>query len=100
MSSGRRGGRATRALLLAGTLAIVFAGFQPLARAQSDLAPGAVIRLAFPDLPPTFFAQRHDLDTETAVLVRLPANYSPERSFPLFVYLDGSYGGNGSTHPT
>jgi predicted esterase len=60
-----------------------------------SLRPGQGFRLAFPDLPPCLFAVKFNPDIPTAVLGSMPSNYSADQSFPLFVYLDGGWGGVG-----
>ncbi|MCI0632224.1 MAG: hypothetical protein L0Y44_16395 [Phycisphaerales bacterium] len=67
------------------------------AGAQPALAPGEVIRLTFPDLPPTLFAMvRGQKQPEPAVSIRLPDNYSADRTFPLLVWLGINDGGVGA----
>ena len=65
--------------------------------ADTVLEPGKVITLTFPNLPPTLFALKNPaVSGPTTISVRLPDNYSKERSFPLFVYLHGGWGNKGS----
>jgi hypothetical protein len=69
----------------------------PSAKADTALTPGKVIRLAFPELPPTLRAVNAPGTKEpTAISVRLPDNYSKDRPFPLFVFLHGGQGSTGS----
>ncbi len=58
-------------------------------------APGQAITLTFPDLPPTLQMMDGDNPGPVTVMVRLPDNYSPDRTYPLFVFLEGGDGGNG-----
>ncbi|MFM9995770.1 MAG: hypothetical protein ACKVU4_08220 [Phycisphaerales bacterium] len=60
-----------------------------------QLEPGQVLRLTFPDLPPTLLAMSQGKEVEAAVTVRLPDNYTRDGSFPLFVFLNGGDGGEG-----
>lgn len=62
---------------------------QPVA----DLQPSARIVLEFPDLPQTLYAMQSGRDSVTRACLALPENYSPERAFPLFVFLNGGHGG-------
>src|SRR5262245_26238619 len=67
------------------------------ATSKPTLAPGEVIRLIFPDLPPTLFAMRRgQIKPEPAVTIRLPDNYAPDKRFPLLVWLDINDGGVGA----
>lgn len=69
----------------------------PPAGADTALMPGQVIRLAFPELPPTLRAVNDpEARGPTSISVRLPDNYSKERPFPLFVFLHGGQGSTGS----
>lgn len=65
------------------------------ADAQQELAPGQVLRLEFPELPPTYQAMHAPSAEPTAISVRLPDDYEPGRAFPLFVFLECGYGGSG-----
>src|SRR5262245_14631264 len=65
--------------------------------ADTVLEPGKVITLTFPGLPPTLFALKNPtVSGPTTISIRLPDDYSRERSFPLFVYLHGGWGNKGS----
>lgn len=59
----------------------------------ADLKPGARIVLEFPELPQTLHAMQSGRDAVTQACVALPENYSPDRAFPLFVFLYGGHGG-------
>jgi hypothetical protein len=52
--------------------------------------------LKFPELPPTLYAMQSGTDSPTQLCIELPDNYTPERKFPLFVFLYGGHGGPGS----
>ena len=72
-------------------------GIVPPALADSALMPGQVIQLTFPELPPTLRARNAPgASGPTSISVRLPDNYSKDRSFPLFVFLHGGQGSTGS----
>src|SRR4051812_48880717 len=59
--------------------------------------PGEVIRLGFPELPPTLRAMNDPKASgPTSISVRLPDNYAKDRSFPLLVFLHGGQGSTGS----
>lgn len=69
----------------------------PPVGAETALMPGQVIKLAFPELPPTLRAVNDPgAKAPTSLSVRLPDNYSKDRSFPLFVFLHGGQGSTGS----
>ncbi len=63
--------------------------------AQGTLEPGQTLRLEFPELPPTMQTLWDPSAGKAAVSVRLPDDYTREESFPLFVHLEGGYGGSG-----
>src|SRR5262245_30462544 len=63
---------------------------------QEALTPGRTLRLEFPGLPPTYQAMWDSTDDKPAVSVRLPDDYAADRTFPLFVHLEGGHGGNGA----
>lgn len=84
-------------------LPIVFllTSFTQLASAQdapriSDLKPGARIILKCPELPQTLYAMQSGKEATTQLYVALPENYSPDRKYPLFVFLYGGHGGPGA----
>jgi predicted peptidase len=62
----------------------------------SDLKPGMRMILKFPDLPQTLYAMQSGQEAVTQAYLALPENYSPERKFPLFVFLYGGHGGPGA----
>jgi predicted peptidase len=61
-----------------------------------DLQPGTRMILKFPELPRTLYAMQSGEETPTQAYLALPENYSPERKFPLFVFLYGGHGGPGA----
>lgn len=61
-----------------------------------ELKPGMRIILKFPDLPQTLYAMQSGQEALTQAYLALPENYSPERKFPLFVFLYGGHGGPGA----
>lgn len=61
-----------------------------------DLKPGTRMILKFPDLPQTLYAMQSRQEAVTQAYLALPENYSPERKFPLFVFLYGGHGGPGA----
>ena len=52
--------------------------------------------LKFPELPQTLYAMQSGQEATTQAYLALPENYSPERKFPLFVFLYGGHGGPGA----
>lgn len=61
-----------------------------------DLKPGTRMILKFPELPQTLYAMQSGQEAVTQAYLALPENYSPERKFPLFVFLYGGHGGSGA----
>src|SRR5258705_3179795 len=55
--------------------------------------------LEFPDLPDTLATMTTGERQPARLTVRLPANYSRDGKFPLFVFLNGNDGGRGDTLP-
>jgi hypothetical protein len=81
--------------------AMLFAPFAALHGADDpkpapDLKPGMRMILKFPDLPQTLYAMQSGQEALTQAYLALPDNYSPERKFPLFVFLYGGHGGPGA----
>lgn len=62
---------------------------------ETELKPGAVIRLSFPELPPTLVAQAKNEPGVAMLTARLPDNYSTNGSWPLFVFIAGGVGTKG-----
>ena len=62
---------------------------------EISLEPGAVIRLSFPDLPPTLIAQAKQEPAAAMLTARLPDNASTPGHWPLFVFIAGGVGTKG-----
>ena len=73
----------------------------PLASGAADVAlePDARWQLEFPDLPDTLATMTTGERQPARLTVRLPANYSRDGKFSLFVFLNGGDGGRGDTLP-
>ena len=80
------------ALLVAASAATSALAAEPAPK----LAPGSTFTVAFPEMPPTFYARYEKKDIEAQMTVFLPTNYEPGRKYPLFVFLSGGDGGPGS----
>lgn len=81
--------------------AMLFAPFAALhgdddPKPAPDLKPGMRMILKFPELPQTLYAMHSGQAAVTQAYLALPENYSPERKFPLFVFLYGGHGGPGA----
>lgn len=61
-----------------------------------ELKPGSRLILRFPELPPSLYAMQSGAAAPTQLCIVLPENYTPERAFPLFVFLYGGHGGPGA----
>jgi hypothetical protein len=61
----------------------------------AELKPGGVVKLQFPELPPTLQAMVKEGNIPATLTSRLPDNYAPEGRGPLFVLLPGGGGGHG-----
>lgn len=80
-----------RALTLAcALLGMTMACAEPVAP-----APNARLSFEFPDLPDTLAAMSQRKKAPAKMTALLPANYTAEGRFPLFVYLLGGEGGDG-----
>jgi predicted esterase len=68
---------------------------------DDEISPGKVVLFSFPGLPPTLYSTNQPNKVAADVAVRLPDDYSREKSFPLLVYLQGGDGGDGKdlSHP-
>jgi len=60
------------------------------------LAPGALLTVEFPEMPPTFYAVQEKKDLPAKMTVFLPRNYTPAGRFPVLVFLNGWNGGTGA----
>ena len=63
------------------------------------LEPNATVRLDFPDLPDTLATVASGERQVARLTATLPANYTREGKFPLFVFLNGGDGGRGDGLP-
>lgn len=63
------------------------------------LEPNAQWSLYFPELPDTLATMWSSQRQPARLTVQLPANYSRDGKFPLFVFLNGGDGGRGDTLP-
>lgn len=71
----------------------------PAYGAGVQLLPNLRWQLVFSDLPDTLASMTSGKKEPARLTVRLPANYSSEGRFPLFVFLNGGDGGPGNTLP-
>ena len=60
------------------------------------LTPGRWFTITFPEMPPTLFNLMTKRTDPVQMTVFLPRNYDPQRKHPLFIFLNGSDGGNAS----
>ena len=65
---------------------------EPAAR----LVAGGTVTIAFPEMPPTFYAVFEKKDVKAQMTVFLPRNYDPGRKHPLLIFLNGWDGGAAS----
>jgi predicted esterase len=86
--------------VLRSTVAILI-GYVPLLGNAADLRlqPEARWQLEFPDLSDTLATMGSGQRQPARLTVRMPLNYSPAGTFPLFVFLNGGDGGRGDTLP-
>ncbi len=66
------------------------------AEPSAKLAPGGLLTIQFPDMPPTFHAIFQKKEVKAQMTVFLPSNYEPGRKFPLLIFLNGWDGGSGA----
>jgi predicted peptidase len=78
------------------SLACCVATLVPAAEPAGKLKPNSTFTVAFPEMPPTFYALDQKKDLKAQMTVFLPTNYSPGRKHPLLLFL---YGGNGESGP-
>jgi predicted esterase len=71
------------------------------ARGADDvkLEPDATVRLEYPDLPDTLETLATGERQPARLTFTLPTNYSRDRKFPVFLFLDGDKGGRGDGLP-
>jgi len=60
-----------------------------------ELAPGKIEETKFPkaDLPPTLYTMMTKTEAAPCLMVRLPDDYDPSKTYPLLVYVPGLHGG-------
>lgn len=63
------------------------------AAGQVKLEPNAILRFDFPELSPNMATMFTTQTSPNILLAQLPANYMPQRKFPIVIYLDGGNGG-------
>lgn len=76
-----------------------FVAIAGVAPGAEGLEPNATVHLAFPDLPDTRATMSSGQRQQARLTAQLPANYSRDGKFPLFVFLNGGDGGRGDTLP-
>jgi len=83
-----------RSLRYVGLLVIVTPWINAIAFAQ-ELVPGKIIEIKFPkaDLPPTLYTMMTGTEAPPGLMVRLPDDFEPAKSYPLLVYVPGLHGG-------
>ncbi|HEX2971851.1 MAG TPA: hypothetical protein VHP11_05935 [Tepidisphaeraceae bacterium] len=67
------------------------------AESAPKLAPGSTFTVSFPEIAPTFYAVFQKKDVKAQMTIFLPFNYTPDKKFPLLIFLggwDGGMGGN------
>lgn len=70
-----------------------------LVAADLKLEPDKILRLEFPEVGATLSSLETGEAQPARLIAQLPANYSPEGRFPLFVFLNGGDGGRGNDLP-
>jgi len=65
-----------------------------------NLAPNGYVHLDFPQLPDTFYTMKTGTKVPAQLTAHLPSNYSTDRKFPLFVFLNGGDGGDADMNST
>lgn len=66
---------------------------------EVKLEPNATLRFEFPDLPDTLETKASGEKQPARLTATLPANYSRDGKFPLFIFLNGGDGGRGDGLP-
>ncbi len=80
---------------LASVLVVCTIASYASAEPAPKLAPDSMFTVAFPDLPPTFYAVFEKKDVKAQMTVFLPSNYDLARKLPLLIFLNGWDGGVG-----
>ena len=85
-----------RSPVLAALLVLALTGARADDPPAIKLIPGTPVEFAVPGLPPTL-AQRYRKQVGEPVRrsIQLPADFSPDRSYPVLVFLSGGDGGGG-----
>jgi len=63
--------------------------------AADELKPDSTITIECPDLPQTFKEMKTGQHIVPTLTARLPKDYTADKKFPLFVFLEGGDGGDG-----
>jgi len=63
-----------------------------LSKDESAQVPGKTYELVFPEIFPTLFTLATGEERVAKLLYRLPDNFSPEKKYPVFVFLTGGTG--------
>jgi polyhydroxybutyrate depolymerase len=66
------------------------------AESAPKLAPGSTFSVAFPDMPPTFYALSQKKEAKARMTIFLPSNYDTRKKLPLLIFLNGGDGGTGN----
>jgi len=80
-------------------IALFACGVIACGAAHVKLEPNARWSLEFPELPDTLATMSSGQRQPARLTLQLPDNYSPERKFPIFVFLNGGDGGRGDSLP-
>ncbi|MCP4898457.1 MAG: hypothetical protein GY906_15895 [bacterium] len=93
MNTPARSSRAANPLTFAALLLVASVLCPPAVAV--DLEPGKVVEVPFPetDLPPSLYTLFTGNSAQPTLTFRLPDNYSPDRKYPLLVYVPGFHGG-------
>ena len=85
-----------RSPVLAALLVLALTGARADDPPAIKLIPGTPVEFAVPGLPPTL-AQRYrkQVGEPVRMSIQLPADFSPDRSYPVLVFLSGGDGGGG-----
>jgi hypothetical protein len=88
-----------RAFRIALTVLAIVPAIACLAAGNVKLEAGARLVLEFPNLPDTLATMETGQRQPARLTAQLPANYSRDGKFPLFVFLNGGDGGRGNGLP-
>jgi predicted esterase len=76
-------------------ITLLLASLAALRADPVKLEPNAQVTLEFPELPVTYFEQKTGTKTTPILSAQLPENFTADKTFPLFVYINGGNGGTG-----